>query len=459
MSDNSPDLTGSTLGSWTLLRLLGEGGFGAVYEAQHTTIAGRRAAVKVLHPHLAFQKEIKRRFISEASIASQADHENIVQVFDGGVSGDGTCYVAMELLKGQSLAQCIQSEKRLEVARTLRIAIQVAGALEAAHSMGVVHRDLKPDNIFITPRKTNPNFAKVLDFGIAKLHTQDSKTATGTLLGTPLYMSPEQWQTLPDIDGRADLYSLGVILYECLTGQLPYDGETPFALMMAHLKKDVPDPARIAPVPKELSRLVRRLLAKQREQRPASAREVINELRRLAGEPEQATAPSVDPFSATAMTPQSPFVGHKSLSLRLQTGELIRTAISRHRLLISVGGAAILCGFIVMLWVLSRVPSDSASGSGTLRGTKVAASAAHADAPTPPPDMLAPQPVTATVTAPEAANKNGRSSTSTVRSKTASKGTKMSASPKKATSGSASHGPSAAEKKGDSDLYSVPVIR
>ncbi len=450
MSDNSPDLTGSTLGSWTLMRLLGEGGFGAVYEAQHTSISGRRAAVKVLHPHLAFQKDIKRRFISEASIASQADHENIVQVFDGGVSADGTCYVAMELLKGTSLAQCLQNEKRLDVPRTLNIVMQVAGALEAAHGMGVVHRDLKPDNIFITPRKTNPNFAKVLDFGIAKLQTQDSKTATGALLGTPLYMSPEQWQTLPDIDGRSDLYSLGIILYECLTGELPYDGDTPFVLMMAHIKKDIPDPARLAPMPKDLSRLIRRLLAKQPEQRPASAHEVINELRRIAGEPVDTAAAPVDGFSATLATGQSPYVAVKSLSLRLQTGEILRSALSRHRVIFAVSSAVLFCGLLVLVFMLVRVPP--------VRGPAVKAvvtTAPQVVSPPPvvPPDMAASPPV---VVLPGSSDPGADT---TLRGKSASKKAKMSSPQKKGASGSASHGKAAPDKKGDSDLYVVPVLR
>ncbi len=236
MNSVSPDMTSRTLGNWSLSRMLGEGGFGSVYEAEHTTIKGRKAAVKVLHPHLAFHKDIKRRFITEASIASQAEHEHIVQVFDGGVSEDGVCYVAMELLRGQSLATLIRQEKRLTAERTIKIALQITSALEAAHALGVVHRDLKPDNIFLCQRKTSADFVKVLDFGIAKLHTQESNTTSGAVLGTPLYMSPEQWQTVPDIDGRSDLYALGIILFQCITGSPPYDGPTSFAVMMAHMQ-------------------------------------------------------------------------------------------------------------------------------------------------------------------------------------------------------------------------------
>lgn len=447
MSDLSPDLTGRTLGHWTLLRVLGEGGFGAVYEAQHTSIGGRRAAVKVLHPHLAFHKDIKRRFISEASIASQADHENIVQVFDGGVSGDGTCYVAMELLKGRSLAKCIHEEKRLDAARTLSIAIQIAGALEAAHSLGVVHRDLKPDNIFITPRKTNPNFAKVLDFGIAKLQAQESKTTTGTLLGTPLYMSPEQWQTLPDIDGRSDLYSLGVILYECLTGQPPFDGDTTFVLMMAHMQKEVPDLARMASVPAGLNRLIHRLLAKQREQRPGSASEVIRELRRVAGESLETTERPVDEFSPTLIEAQSTHVRAKSLSIGQQTGELARTSLSRYRWLISVAGATAALSLLIITWIIIRTPSSNLAESKVIARDQSPPAAIQS----PPIDMLSPQPVTK----PENTVRNGIPA---VRSRQGSKGAKALVPPKKAAPG-ASQPLTPAGKKVDSDLYTVPVLR
>ncbi|HNN98515.1 MAG TPA: serine/threonine-protein kinase, partial [Pseudomonadota bacterium] len=155
------DLTGRTIGNWQLLRLLGEGAFGAVYEAQHQAIAGRRAAIKVLDPQMAVRPDIKRRFVNEASAASRIAQENIVQVFDGGVTEDGACYVVMELLTGQSLAQ-ILTRGRLNVGRTLNIGIQAATALQAAHNVGIIHRDLKPDNIYIVSRDHNPEFLKVL---------------------------------------------------------------------------------------------------------------------------------------------------------------------------------------------------------------------------------------------------------------------------------------------------------
>lgn len=278
---NRKDLAGQTIGNWRLLHLLGEGAFGAVYEAEHHAIAGRRAAVKVLDQQSALQPDRKRRFVNEASAASRIAHENIVQVFDGGVTDEGACYVVMELLTGQSLSQII-AQRRWNVGRTVNLGVQAASALQAAHNIGIVHRDLKPDNLYIVPRDHNPEFLKVLDFGIAKLRDAEGETKAGIWLGTPGYMSPEQWQTIPDIDGRADIYALGVILYECMTGQLPYSGNTPYDWLNAHLTHPVPDPSVLAPMPPLLTQLIQRMLAKRREERPQSMGEVLSELQRCA---------------------------------------------------------------------------------------------------------------------------------------------------------------------------------
>lgn len=278
MSSDSSSYVGKTLGNWQLIRQLGAGSYGVVYEARNKAITQRRAAVKVLHAHLAVKAEVQRRFINEANAASQVEHENIVQIFDGGVEESGTCYVVMEFIPGQTLESSLESAGKFEPARGVRVCAQIAGALSAAHNAGIVHRDLKPGNILITQRKGNAEFVKVLDFGVAKLFGQTNQTETGTLLGTPLYMAPEQWQARKDIDGRADIYALGMILYRCVTGRLPFDCETAMQLMYAHVNTQAPDPANFAPLPLQLRNLILRMIAKEPDARPGSMGDVEQEL-------------------------------------------------------------------------------------------------------------------------------------------------------------------------------------
>jgi tRNA A-37 threonylcarbamoyl transferase component Bud32 len=279
-SEEIANFVGHTLGNWRIQRLLGAGAFGAVYEGENVAIVGRRAAIKVLHPHLAMHVTYKERFLNEASAASRAEHENIIQVFDGGINEEGICYSVMELLKGSTLTDTI-GKGALSPARTVNVGRQIASALDAAHAMQIVHRDLKPDNIFIQTRSTNPEFVKVLDFGVAKLRDVH-QTQDGTLIGTPGYMSPEQWRTQNDIDGRSDIYALGIILFECLAGRLPYSGNTTYEWMQAHLTGPLPDASQLPGVPPKLVALVRGMMAKEREVRPATMAEVCTELSQLA---------------------------------------------------------------------------------------------------------------------------------------------------------------------------------
>jgi serine/threonine-protein kinase len=302
MSEESVDLSGRVFGNWRLERRLGEGGFGAVYEAMNVGIAGRRAAVKVLHPHMAFNAEIKRRFINEASAASRAEHENIVQVFDGGVTPDGFCYCVMEFLRGAPLTKLIQAGK-FETLRAANIGVQVASALRAAHELGIVHRDLKPDNIYVVARETNAEFVKVLDFGVAKLMSSDGglQTQAGMLIGTPAYMSPEQWQALPDIDGRSDIYALGIILFEMVTGGLPFGGNSTYEWLDAHLNREPPDPAQWAKIDPKLSRLIVQMLRKRREDRPQSMGAVVEALKSIRGPSGAFAVPQLTPEQATML--------------------------------------------------------------------------------------------------------------------------------------------------------------
>ncbi len=210
-----------------MVRLLGSGGMGEVYEAQHSSI-GRRFAIKFLHPLLAGNSEVVARFQREAQAAGGLENENIAAVVDIGTADDGAPYLVMEYLEGEDLAHLLVRGGPLPVPRAAYIIIQACRGLAAAHSRGIVHRDLKPENLFICKRNDGSDLVKVLDFGIAKLHTGrpgTGLTQTGTTMGTPFYMSLEQARGAKEVDHRTDIYALGVILYEILSGTKPHPGE------------------------------------------------------------------------------------------------------------------------------------------------------------------------------------------------------------------------------------------
>jgi len=232
---------------YRITRLLGEGGMGAVYEGQHTII-GRKVAVKFLHSELTASEEVVRRFYREAQAAAAIGHSNIIDIYDVGVSGQGEPYLVMEYLEGESLADIIRRSAPLNPGAASAILEPALQALAAAHEKGIVHRDLKPENIFITYRKGQAPVVKLIDFGISKMMLGDDGTkltATGSLLGTPLYMSPEQARGASDIDHRTDIYSTGVIFYEMLTGGQPFTGPNYNALLVSILTEEPRSPKDI----------------------------------------------------------------------------------------------------------------------------------------------------------------------------------------------------------------------
>jgi eukaryotic-like serine/threonine-protein kinase len=246
-------LIGQLIGNYEVVQKLGEGGMGSVYLARHPRI-GKEVALKVLHPEFASDQSIVDRFFTEAKSVNDIGHPNIVDIIDYGEwsveDGKSMVYFFMEFLRGQSLTDLIASEAPLDPDRAFRICAQVADALAASHRAGVVHRDLKPDNLFLVERRGQNDVIKVLDFGIAKL-TGDQpgsrRTRTGVVIGTPYYMSPEQCEGKGNVDHRSDVYALGVVLYEMVVGRVPFEGEGYGEILVQHLTQAPPRPSQLRP--------------------------------------------------------------------------------------------------------------------------------------------------------------------------------------------------------------------
>ena len=280
----SDPLIGQTLGGkYTVVRAIGEGGMGTVYEVRHTAL-DRRFALKILRPEISQNGEHIQRFLQEAKAAAAIGHPNIVSVSDFGehvVRGRSVPFIVMELLRGTSLAALLKEEKVLSPRRAAHILADCAEALSAAHEAGVIHRDLKPDNIFLSGDQGD--VVKVLDFGVAKMQGASSKrlTKVGMVFGTPHYMSPEQARG-QTIDHRADIYALGVILYECLSGHVPFEADTSMGVLTKQIFANPEPIERVAPDPSRLGNLgdiVMRCLAKEPDDRYGTMLELAEALR------------------------------------------------------------------------------------------------------------------------------------------------------------------------------------
>lgn len=278
-------LIGHTLDDkYRIEKRLGAGGMGTVYRARHLLI-DRPVAVKVLNPRFVEDEAAQVRFRREARAAGRLQHTNAVGVTDFGRTSDGYVYIVMELLEGHTLREVLAKEAPLDTARAVAVMLQTAAAVAAAHEAGIIHRDLKPANIFIVQNSEVPAVVKVLDFGIAKLAAEsleddDSKTLTlvGVMIGTPRYMSPEQCDGV-ELTPAADVYSLGVILYEMLSGVVPFSGSTPLAIAMKHASVAPRRPSEfVTSIPPALEEVVLHALRKRPEDRPANAAEFRLEL-------------------------------------------------------------------------------------------------------------------------------------------------------------------------------------
>ncbi len=284
-------------GKYRVARMLGSGAMGVVYEGYHLLLE-KAVAIKVLRPEMAVLDEVRERFEAEARAAAAMGHPNIVTVTDMGRTPEGALYFVMDRLRGETLGERLARLHRLDVAALIPMATDVLSGLEAAHALRLVHRDLKPDNIFMTKLTAGREIAKILDFGVAKALASVGKRATGTqvglTVGTPLYMAPEQAAAAADIDGRADIYAMGVILYQCLAGRPPFEGNDPLEVLTAVLSGAPPALSSLCPnAPPALVQLIESAMNRDRNLRPATAGEFGERfVQAVAGQGARAVAPS-----------------------------------------------------------------------------------------------------------------------------------------------------------------------
>jgi hypothetical protein len=321
-------MIGQHFGNYVATAIIGQGGMGTVYLALHPGI-GRQVAIKVLRPELGADEQLLTRFLNEARAANAIRHPNIIEILDSGTTEAGVSYLVMELLEGEPLVTRMQRLGWLQPPDALEIARQIASALGAAHAKKIVHRDLKPDNLFLvpSPEPTNPTRerVKVLDFGIAKLQpttrADSVRTRTGMLMGTPIYMSPEQCLGTREVDHRTDIYALGVILFEMLTGRPPFVSEGFGDMVNMHINKAPPVPSSLRPgLPPALDALVLKLLAKRPEDRGGSMVELEPQLIALRGR-----VTTLRDAGGMAATAAAPLWSPGSTTLSITNGE--RTAL------------------------------------------------------------------------------------------------------------------------------------
>jgi serine/threonine protein kinase len=290
MSASSPPVRGLVAGKYEVIDLIGRGGMGSVWQGRHASL-GTRVAIKFVDPEHAQSHEARARFVTEARAAATIQSRHAIQIYDHGVTDDGRPFIVMELLTGEPLDRRIQRLVRMPLGDVARILGQVCRALQRAHDAGIIHRDLKPENIFLVRSPDDDEeTAKVLDFGIAKIIAAPgalaatSSTKTGAVLGTPYYMSPEQARGLRTIDHRTDLWSLGVIAYKCLTGVLPFEGQSVGDLLVNICTSPVPTPSMVVPgLPKAFDTWFFRALEREPDRRFSKASELASALALAAG--------------------------------------------------------------------------------------------------------------------------------------------------------------------------------
>jgi serine/threonine-protein kinase len=395
---------GQRFGNYLATALLGEGGMGAVYLAEHPNI-GRQVAIKVLRSELGRDEQSLARFINEARAANSIRHPNIIEILDSGVTENGISYLVMELLRGESLTSRIKRKGKLPPDEAVALVMQTASALGAAHAKGIVHRDLKPDNLFVVPDEANPGseHIKVLDFGIAKLQTTAPggfvKTRTGALMGTPIYMSPEQCLGTKEVDWRSDIYSLGAILYELTTGHPPFLSEGFGALLNMHLNQPPRPPREIEPtIPPGLESVVLRMLSKKPDDRFQSMAEVQAALGAAAGimptpfplaqsatDVQKALQPTISAPTGPELFPETTTLSNTAGERLALAGTTARVPSGRWKIGVAVATAAVAAG--VAIWLLGHGSRPSSPV-----GPSIAAAVQVAPAPAAAVPAVAPAP-------------------------------------------------------------------
>jgi len=427
---------GEWVNNYQIVSLLGEGGMGAVYLAEHPFM-GRKAAIKVLRKELADDRGLVERFMNEARAANAIRHPNIIDIIDVGQLASGIPYLMMELLEGESLAKRIERERPVPVAETVDVAMQTASALRAAHEKGIVHLDLKPDNLFLVP-EPGRSFArvKVLDFGIAKLRGELSgsgaATQTGLIMGTPPYMSPEQCRGISDrVDHRTDVYALGIILYEMLTGAPPFVSAGWGEVVHMHISQPPQPPrARNPAISIGLEAIILKALAKDPALRWSSMAEIGAALQQLG----PSTGAGKNRGAASSMYAVSRTAFQQPTTLQSSTGQIgtapanARVATDpapigrpwwRRTAMVALGGAALAA--IAIVGVVAQRSARLAPAPAEVSGTGAGAAATPLPLPTRVPvppqssDRLAPAPAPVQATAPSTAELAARSATTPAR--------------------------------------------